>query len=150
MVLRATENLLPDYLSIFLSSPVTISALEADSVGSTMVNLNQGILRGLEIWIPELEEQNEIIRRVETLFALADSIEARYLAISQRVDKLTQALLAKAFRGELVLQDSNDESASELLARIAATRATSATNTKNRKPPNRKPMPSPTEDTTHE
>jgi len=36
------------------------------------------------------------------------------------VDKLTQSILAKAFRGELVPQDPNDEPAEKLLARIRA------------------------------
>lgn len=68
-------------------------------------------------------EQREIVRRVETLFALADRIEARYKAVAEKVDKLTPALLAKAFRGELVPQDPNDEPAAVLLERIRAQRA---------------------------
>ena len=68
--------------------------------------------------IPPLPEQQEIVRRVESLFALADQIEARYAKAQAQVDKLTPSLLAKAFRGELVPQDSNDEPASVLLGRI--------------------------------
>ena len=70
---------------------------------------------------PDLEQQ-EILRRIDILFAVADRIEVRYQAISEKVDKLTQALLAKAFRGELVPQDPNDEPASVLLERIRAQR----------------------------
>ena len=55
---------------------------------------------------------------MEELFALADQIEARYQKAKAQVDKLTQSILAKAFRGELVPQDPNDEPASELLNRI--------------------------------
>ena len=70
--------------------------------------------------LPKLDEQTEIVHRVESLFAYADRLEARYTAARGQVEKLTPALLAKAFRGELVPQDPNDEPASELLARIAA------------------------------
>ena len=49
-------------------------------------------------------EQHEIVRRVEALFALADQIETRYQKAKTYVDKLTQSILAKAFRGELVPQ----------------------------------------------
>ncbi|MCX5895575.1 MAG: restriction endonuclease subunit S [Proteobacteria bacterium] len=63
-------------------------------------------------------EQQEIVRRVEALFKKADEIEARYQKAKAFVDKLTQSILAKAFRGELVPQDPNDEPASELLKRI--------------------------------
>ena len=52
------------------------------------------------------------------MFALADQIEARYMKAKAYVDKLTQSILAKAFRGELVPQDQNDEPASVLLERI--------------------------------
>ncbi len=73
--------------------------------------------------IPSLEEQHEIVRRVEALFAFADRLEARTTAARKQVDTLTPALLAKAFRGELVPQDPNDEPASALLERIRAERA---------------------------
>ena len=68
--------------------------------------------------IPSLPEQKEIIRRVELLFALADKIEVRYKKAQAQVDKLTQSILAKAFRGELVPQDPNDEPAEKLLERL--------------------------------
>ena len=82
--------------------------------------------------LPPYEEQQEIVRRVEQLFAYADTIEQQAKAAKERVDKLTQAILAKAFRGELTLEwraanpdlISGDNSAAALLARIQAERAT--------------------------
>jgi len=98
--------------------------LEGELITSAGQNtINQSSLFGLLIELPSYSEQTEIIRRVETLFALADRIEARYKAIAQRVDKLTQSLLTKAFRGELVPQDPNDEPASVLLERIRTERS---------------------------
>lgn len=82
--------------------------------------INQTALFGLNIDLPPLEEQTEIVRRVEALFAMADRLEARYTAARAQVEKLTPATLAKAFRGDLVPQDPNDESASVLLERIHA------------------------------
>jgi type I restriction enzyme S subunit len=67
-----------------------------------------------------LKEQAEIIRRVEALFALADRIEARCTTARTQAQRLTPLVLAKAFRGELVPQDPNDEPANALLARIAS------------------------------
>ena len=55
--------------------------------------------------------------------AYADRLEARYTAARTQLEKLTSATLAKAFRGELVPQDPNDEPASALLARISASRS---------------------------
>ena len=52
--------------------------------------------------IPPVREQKEIIRRIEALFVLANSIEQRVQGSTKRVESLTQSILARAFRGELV------------------------------------------------
>ena len=65
-------------------------------------------------------EQHEIVRRVAGLFALADQLEQRLAQARKQVDKLTPSLLARAFAGQLVPQDPNEEPASKLLERIAA------------------------------
>jgi type I restriction enzyme S subunit len=75
-----------------------------------------------------LPEQLEIVRRVKSLFKLADRIEARFEKGRKRVESIAQAILAKAFRGELVptefelakAEGRTFESAEELLARIRA------------------------------
>ena len=69
-----------------------------------------------------MSEQHEIVRRVEILFAFADRLETRLTTANDIAARLTPALLAKAFRGELVPQDPNDEPAAELLKRLAASR----------------------------
>lgn len=83
--------------------------------------------------IPPIEEQIEIVRRVETLFAFADSLEARYTATRKQVDQLAPSLLAKAFRGELVPQNPNDEPAEKLLERIRRVRDSTHLNRKPRR-----------------
>ena len=52
------------------------------------------------------------------MFKLADRLEERYETAKASVDRLPQSILAKAFRGELVPQDPNDEPAEALLERI--------------------------------
>ena len=65
-------------------------------------NINISILNDVAIPLPPLPEQHEIVRRVDALFALADSIEAKVAAARARTEKLRQSILAKAFSGELV------------------------------------------------
>lgn len=120
MILRPKEDVNPHFLRLVLSRPSSVRALEGDSVGSTMINLNQGILLSLQVSRPSTEEQAQIVRRVDTLFAFADRLEARLKSAQAAVGRLTPALLAKAFRGELVPQDPDDEPASELLRRLQA------------------------------
>jgi type I restriction enzyme S subunit len=75
-------------------------------------------IRDFRAPLPPLPEQQEIVRRVGALLALADQLEARYAKAKAYVEKLAPSLLARAFRGELVPQDPNDEPASVLLKRI--------------------------------
>jgi type I restriction enzyme S subunit len=91
--------------------------------GGNQPNLNLSKIKGFALPHPGLQEQTEIVRRVETLFAFADRLEARLKAAQTAAQRLTPALLAKAFRGELVPQDPADEPAAELLKRLAAQRA---------------------------
>lgn len=119
-------------ISPLISTDFVYWALLADSTQRRMKNATRGVavrginigdVRALQIPLPSREEQTEIVRRVEQLFAFADQLEARVKAAQARIDRLTQSILAKAFRGELVPQDPNDEPASALLERIKAQRA---------------------------
>lgn len=87
-----------------------------------MPKINQQTVLSAPVSWPSIKEQSEIVRRVEILFAYADRLEARYTAARAQLDRLTPALLAKAFRGELVPQDPDDEPAAVLLERIRAAR----------------------------
>lgn len=109
----------PDFLNLALSSFDVRLQIELEARSTSGVNnINTEEVRALQFSLPPLAEQKEIVRRVEALLALADQIEARYAKAKAHVDKLTQSILAKAFRGELVPQDPNDEPASVLLERI--------------------------------
>jgi type I restriction enzyme, S subunit len=71
---------------------------------------------------PPIAEQQEIVRRVEGMFALADQLELRLAKARGQVEKLTPSLLARAFAGQLVPQNPTDEPAEKLLERIAGRR----------------------------
>ena len=85
-------------------------------VGQVNISLSQ--CRNFIIPIPSPEEQQEIVRRVESLFAKADAIEEQYKTLKASIDTLPQALLHKAFKGELTEQLEGDGDAMELLKQI--------------------------------
>lgn len=114
------EYLLPEYLYFFLWCQYEQTRKVGG--GNNQQALNKSIVQGIAFPYPPIKEQKEIVRRVESLFTLADTVEKQYLEVKKRIDRLTQSLLAKAFRGELVPQDPNDEPAAELLKRIQAER----------------------------
>lgn len=111
------------YVLYFLLSPEGRDLIvDIASTTTGLHTLSISKVSAIPIQLPPLPEQAEIVRRVESLFAIADRIEAKYAAALSSFDRLTPALLAKAFRGELVPQDPNDEPASVLLERIRAAR----------------------------
>lgn len=119
---RPKENL-SSYLNIYFQSPEVQRNLLEQTVGGAQGVINTKSVYQTFIALPPVEEQTEIVHRVEQLFAFADQLEARVRTAQTRIDRLTESILAKAFRGELVSQDSNDEPASVLLERIKAQRA---------------------------
>lgn len=79
-------------------------------------------LKRLPIPLPSVSEQRVVARRVETAFAWINRLASESAHSRKLIEYLDQAVLAKAFRGELVPQDPNDEPASVLLERIKAGR----------------------------
>lgn len=119
VVYRPQNFLTSLFLYYWLCSLEPIKATMKDTRGSAgQVNISLTQARNIFVPLPPLEEQQEIVRRVEKLFTLADSLEAKYKKAIQRVEKVEQSVLAKAFRGELADPDPNDEPAAELLNRI--------------------------------
>ncbi|HDT5148139.1 TPA: restriction endonuclease subunit S [Klebsiella michiganensis] len=109
--------------------------------GTTVKTIYMPALKELQILIPPLPEQQEIVRRVEQLFAYADTIEKQVNSALTRVNSLTQSILAKAFRGELTAQwraenpdlISDENSAAALLEKIKAERTASGSKKTTRK-----------------
>jgi type I restriction enzyme S subunit len=95
-------------------------AIQARSVatGTAQLTIPLSALRQLNVSIPDLNEQMQVVRRVDELLSLGDRLERRYETAAGMVEKLTPSVLAKAFRGELVPQDPSDEPAGEMLERM--------------------------------
>lgn len=116
-----TEALLPEYLLYVLMA-------EGDDIrrfgmGSTHTTIYFPEIRAFHIALPPIEEQREIVAKLKTALTRADRMEAEAARARALIDRLEAAILAKAFRGELVPQDPDDEPASVLLDRIRAERA---------------------------
>ncbi|WP_187395148.1 restriction endonuclease subunit S [Pigmentiphaga aceris] len=94
--------------------------------GGNQPNLNLTKIKDFEIPLPSLAEQDAIVRRAEALFSLVDRIEASHKKACARAKRLASQTLAKAFRGELVEQDPQDEPASVLLQRLAVNKPAKA------------------------
>ncbi|PWC18966.1 restriction endonuclease subunit S [Brenneria corticis] len=136
------EKVVPKYVSYCLKSPQlrqTIVNIARSTSGVN--NINSKELASLELPLPQLPEQQEIVRRVEQLCAYADTIEKQVNTALSCVNHLTQSILAKAFRGDLTAQwreenpdlISGENSAAALLEKIKAERASSGGKKSSRK-----------------
>lgn len=122
-VLRPEDAVAADYLCYCLMHYPVLPWL----TGTTgRAKLTQGVLNSLPMAIPPRIEMELIVIKVQELLSLADQLEAKLATARKMIDRLTPALLAKAFRGELVPQDPTDEPASVLLERIRAARKADA------------------------
>jgi type I restriction enzyme S subunit len=114
------------FLFVYFKSPSFRSYVNRLDTGSLIRHMHSKQLLAHRFPLPPIEEQREIARRVGTIFKLADAIEKRVQAATARAEKLTQSILAKAFRGELVPTEAElarrdgrtYEPASALLGRI--------------------------------
>jgi type I restriction enzyme S subunit len=111
------------YLSLWLQSDEAQETISLGSVDVARANFSLASIRSLRLPWPDKEKRRQVVRSIETAFnwinrLIVDAVSARTL-----IDRLDQAVLEKAFRGELVPQDPSDEPASTLLKRIRAERA---------------------------
>ncbi|MGC9459747.1 restriction endonuclease subunit S, partial [Vibrio genomosp. F10] len=118
LIKPASTKVNMEFINIALMHWVNSIDVSSRVVGTAIKNLHLRDMRVLAIPFAPLTEQKEIVRLVDQYFAFADTIEAQVKKAQARVDNLTQSILAKAFRGELVPQDPTDEPADKLLERI--------------------------------
>lgn len=102
------------YLSSFFAK--LAGGVGINHIGSTKFS-------NIKIPIPSLDEQKRIVAEIESRFERADALETAVDRALNDAEKLKQAVLKKAFSGELVPQNPDDEPASVLLDRIRAARA---------------------------
>ena len=87
-------------------------------------------IKGIPVPICSELEQNEILNIIEEQLSIATQSEEIIEFSLKKAEALRQSILKKAFSGQLVPQDPNDEPASELLKRIQAEKVDRETKTK--------------------
>jgi type I restriction enzyme S subunit len=109
------------YVEFFLRT--ARAELERFAPAIAQKNINLDTLAGVRVPLAPLPEQYEIVRRIEAAFSIFNQLAAEARSAAALLDRLDRAILAKAFRGELVPQNPIDEPASALLERIRVSRA---------------------------
>ncbi|NVD37649.1 restriction endonuclease subunit S [Ensifer sp. HO-A22] len=119
----APKTVPPRFLSYYTNEFGQKHFFDEGKQTTNLASISKSKLSAMEVPIPPFEEAVEIVRRIESAFARIDRLASEAKRALELVGKLDDAILAKAFRGELEPQDENDEPAEKLLERIHAERA---------------------------
>ncbi|MCG4273258.1 restriction endonuclease subunit S [Acetobacter senegalensis] len=121
---RCKPQLLPAFLTYCLNAPNGRAySWEVKTDGVSQSNINAKKLAAFRFDLPSVQEQEEIVRRIERALSWINRVTVDVTSARKLIDHLDNSVLAKAFRGELVPQDPADEPASALLDRIREERA---------------------------
>ncbi len=113
-----------EFFYLFLHSKY--DELNSNTKGAGIPHLNPDFLGNYSYPIPPLSEQERIVEKIESCFEKIDETESSLNKVEKLLEKYRESLLAKAFRGELIPQNENDEAAIVLLEKIRAEREKSA------------------------
>ncbi len=117
--LRPDPRLLsPQYLCYMLSAPQCYRQVVRLAHGATRVRVNTTEVKSLLIPNCSIAVQNEIVRQIDLILSSIRKLHNRYEGLRSQILRLDSSILDKAFQGELVPQDPDDEPASVLLERI--------------------------------
>ncbi len=120
---RAPQGLVPEYaLHVFRAYLHTRRFMREARITTNIAHLGLERFVRMEFPLPPFAEQQRIVAEVERHLSVIQAAEATVEDNLKRAERLRQAILRRAFGGELVPQDPTDEPASVLLERIRAAR----------------------------
>ncbi len=122
----ANTLVLPEYIELFIKSVRT--RIEAYAPATAQKNINLTTLESLVVPLSSLEEQRVLVNQLEAVLSVIDDQRDAIDNQLLKIDALRQSILKKAFSGQLVRQDPDDEPVSSLLERIKAEKATQTQN----------------------
>ena len=101
-IIPIKDKIIPKFLNLSLRSEhFRQQFFKGETGGVNQGNVGSKHIMSISINLPTLEQQTQIVQKVETYFALADEIETQVNVALENVNLLTQSILSKAFSGEL-------------------------------------------------
>ena len=104
-----------EFIAWYLVSDIGLKQMQEKQRGATKVGLSLNDIRALQLKIPLIEEQNEILKVIKMWIGKEQQSQEAAEAVLDQIDLMKKSILARAFRGELGTNDPSEESAVELL-----------------------------------
>ncbi len=120
-LLRPIKGVCPEYIAWYLVSDLGLEQLQEKQRGVTKAGLSLADIKLLNIKIPTIVEQHEIVRILNQYFE-KEKRAKELCSILDQIEKMKKVILTSAFHGELDTNNSIEESARELLKQIAIER----------------------------
>jgi type I restriction enzyme S subunit len=119
------EKILPQYLVMLLNTHEVLGELEKlkSGINDSGLNLTQEKFLTLKVIVPPIDHQQVILDDIEQKLTNVEFLEEQTEKSLLQAEALGKSILRKAFSGQLVSQDPNDESASILLEQIKTSKA---------------------------
>ena len=111
--IEAKEN--TKYLLYYMLSDMFLEQASSAGSRSVLPKINQKELSAIKVRITSDEEQKEVVRILDYLLPMMQQVRDKAVQVVDNIDTIKKSILAKAFRGELGTNISEDESAMELL-----------------------------------
>mgnify|MGYP000018429110 CR=1 FL=1 len=107
-----------EFIAWYLVSDIGLKQMQEKQRGATKVGLSLNDIRALQLKIPLIEEQNEILKVIKMWIGKEQQSQEAAEAVLDQIDLMKKSILARAFRGELGTNDPSEESAVELLKQL--------------------------------
>lgn len=118
------DELSSEFISYYANAFGQSFFMDKGKQSVNLASISLTAISGLPIPLPSCAEQKEIARQLDAKIFEINSLRTWCETELKRSASLRQSILKDAFAGKLVSQDPTDEPASELLARIAASKGT--------------------------
>lgn len=115
---KSVGKINPFFVKYYLESKTVMDKMQKEAKGSTQKFVALGYLRAFPIDVPMEQEQDEVVRILDSLFAKEQQAKEAAEAVLEKIDLMKKSILARAFRGELGTNDPKDKSAVELLKKV--------------------------------
>lgn len=121
---RLDTSIFPIWLVYNLKADSDSGKLNSLVSGIGIKHFTQEKLKEYEILLPPLHEQEEILRKVNILFAIADRVQLQYELATNDLIKLEKAILYQAYNKEIFTNDLQELSLDDLLSQLEKDRTT--------------------------